>query len=261
MKIQPKLLSSYLLIVALLITIGVYMNYSTIKMGEIQANANKMVEIGTYANTYQKGFDLRVRALIEIESDAEASNQHGEQGRMLTEACGAYLVENLPENSELYTKFEACYNIDKDTIMPILIEMLSSPSSNTKTEATANLIQAHAEVDTHLDNFQLLVVETIQAATAESQSYADTSRLISAVGFATIAVLAIVLALVLSKRITNPLKKLTDVAGKVSMGELNHEIKIESKDEIGELGEAFQRMINAFKMTSAMSQESAEDKS
>jgi hypothetical protein len=54
MKIQPKLLSSYLLIVALLITIGVYMNYSTIKMGEIQANANKMVEIGTYANTTRK---------------------------------------------------------------------------------------------------------------------------------------------------------------------------------------------------------------
>jgi HAMP domain-containing protein len=36
------------------------------------------------------------------------------------------------------------------------------------------------------------------------------------------------------------------------MGELNQEINIKSKDEIGDLGEAFQRMINAFKMTNSM---------
>jgi nitrogen fixation/metabolism regulation signal transduction histidine kinase len=60
------------------------------------------------------------------------------------------------------------------------------------------------------------------------------------------------MALVMGGRITAPLKKLTTVAGKVSMGELNQEINIKSKDEIGDLGEAFQRMINAFKMTNAM---------
>ena len=36
------------------------------------------------------------------------------------------------------------------------------------------------------------------------------------------------------------------------MGELDQEIDIKCKDEIGDLGEAFQRMINAFKMTNAM---------
>jgi len=63
------------------------------------------------------------------------------------------------------------------------------------------------------------------------------------------------MALTFGKRLTDPLKKLTTIAGKVSMGELDHEIKIKTKDEISDLGEAFQRMINAFKMTSAMNEE------
>ena len=58
--------------------------------------------------------------------------------------------------------------------------------------------------------------------------------MLSAIGVTTIAVISVVMALVIGRRITNPLKKLTDVAGKVSMGDLNHEIKIENKDEIGD---------------------------
>lgn len=63
------------------------------------------------------------------------------------------------------------------------------------------------------------------------------------------------MALTFGKRLTDPLKNLTTIAGKVSMGELDHEIKINTKDEISDLGEAFQRMINAFKMTTAMNEE------
>jgi nitrogen fixation/metabolism regulation signal transduction histidine kinase len=57
---------------------------------------------------------------------------------------------------------------------------------------------------------------------------------------------------------TDPLKKLTDIAGKVSMGELDQKIDIKTGDEINDLAEAFQRMINAFKMTTALSNETLE---
>ncbi len=63
------------------------------------------------------------------------------------------------------------------------------------------------------------------------------------------------MAMVMSKRITDPFKNLTVIADKVSMGELKHQISIKSKDKNGNLGQAFQRMINAFKMISAMASE------
>ena len=113
------------------------------------------------------------------------------------------------------------------------------------------------------------MIESVVDSTNQSQNYATFSILLAAAGISVIAAVSIVLALVMSKRITNPLKKLTTVAGKVSMGELNTDIKkpvlrfsfskFNTKDEISDLGEAFQRMINAFKMTSAMAEGNSEE--
>jgi HAMP domain-containing protein len=68
----------------------------------------------------------------------------------------------------------------------------------------------------------------------------------------------------MGNRITNPLKKLADIAHKVSLGDLNQRhylkqnIDIKTGDEIDELVNAFRRMINAFRMTEALSKEEPE---
>lgn len=57
------------------------------------------------------------------------------------------------------------------------------------------------------------------------------------------ALIAVVLGLVLSKGISGPLKKMTDTANKIAIGDSDVSISINSKDEIGVLGEAFRKMI------------------
>lgn len=75
-----------------------------------------------------------------------------------------------------------------------------------------------------------------------------------------ITLLAIIATIVLANSITKPILHLKSVADKVSMGDLQQEVTINSKDEIGELGRSFQRMINAFKISQAMNEElSGED--
>lgn len=246
-----------MLIVALFVGIGVAITLNTMKMSEIQANVNKQVEIGNYANAYQKGFQLRSQGLAEVTNDPENAIKDTQTGQTLTAATSEYLSNNLPKDSTLYTVFSLCKQIDTTIITPAVDKAIQAYSSKDMTGFAAQMEiieNANREVDANMDNFQLLVVENVQAATEESQNYANFSVLLSAAGISSIAVVSIVMALVMGNRITNPLKKLTDIAGKVSMGELEHEVKINSKDEIGDLGEAFQRMINAFKMTSAMSQ-------
>ena len=257
MKIKGKMLVSYMLIVALFVGIGVAVTLNTMKMSEIQANVNKQVEIGNYATAYQKGFTLRSQGLAEVATDPENAITDTQTGQALTAATSEYLVSTLPKDSTLYTVFDLCYQIDTTVITPAVEKAIQAYSANDMTGFNAQMDvidNAHREVDANMDNFQLLVIENVQAATEESQSYANFSVILSAVGISSIAVVSIAMALVMGKRITDPLKKLTVIAGKVSMGELEHEIKITTKDEISDLGEAFQRMINAFKMTSAMNQ-------
>jgi nitrogen fixation/metabolism regulation signal transduction histidine kinase len=114
------------------------------------------------------------------------------------------------------------------------------------------------DISVKLADFRNATLTNAENATIDSQNFANTSTIVAALSFIVIGLVAVVLAVVMGKRITNPLKKLTEVAGKVSMGELDHTIDIKTKDEIADLGEAFQRMINAFKMTVALSKESEE---
>ncbi len=258
MKIKSKMLASYLLIVALFIGIGVAITLNTMKMNDIQANVNKQVEIGNYANAYAKGFTLRSQGVEELAADPQNAITDTQTGQTLTAATSAYLMENLPADSTLYSVFSTCYQIDSNTITPAVQKLVTAYNAQDVAGVAAQtkiIADAVREVNANLDNFQLLIVENVQAATAEAASYASFSVTLSAVGITAIAAVSVVMALVMGKRITDPLKKLTGIAGKVSMGELNHSIDIKSKDEIGDLGEAFQRMINAFKMTSAMAEE------
>jgi HAMP domain-containing protein len=60
----------------------------------------------------------------------------------------------------------------------------------------------------------------------------------------------------LASSITNPIVKLSEIATRLSTGELkNPEIELLSNDEIGELQIAFNRMINTYKILDTLSKE------
>jgi len=55
--------------------------------------------------------------------------------------------------------------------------------------------------------------------------------------------IGIFLVLVMTKRITSPIKELASAAQDISEGRLDHEISIKTRDEIADLAQAFQRML------------------
>jgi len=65
---------------------------------------------------------------------------------------------------------------------------------------------------------------------------------VSAAAAVAFGLLAILAALVIARGITTPLTQLSDVADRISLGELNAKIQINRKDEIGDLAEALRRM-------------------
>ncbi|MDP4091439.1 MAG: HAMP domain-containing sensor histidine kinase [Bacillota bacterium] len=70
-------------------------------------------------------------------------------------------------------------------------------------------------------------------------------RLSITVAVAVIVILVLingVLTYIIARRIINPLRKLKDSANKIKEGDLDFDVDVESKDEIGELGLAFNEM-------------------
>jgi len=259
MKIGTKMLLSYLLIVALFVAIGTTITLNTIKMSELQDKAIKQVEIENHAAVYQKGVTLQRISFLENQLlDINNAIVDKAMADALIGATEDYLLENIPQDTQMYTEFKKSYDLIHNVINPsdaIITEIIHNELTNRYEEVPEHymIIQdAYTKVSESMTNFQVLAYEQVEAATNEAKSYANFSVLLSAVGFTTIAVISVIMAIVMGKRITKPVKQLTDIAGKVSMGELEHEVKIDSKDEIGDLGEAFQRMINAFKMSNAM---------
>ena len=61
-------------------------------------------------------------------------------------------------------------------------------------------------------------------------------------GAAIAAVIAILLAIQISKTTTEPVKKLTQMSKRIAEGELDQKIQVTSRDEIGDLAGAFNRM-------------------
>jgi HAMP domain-containing protein len=123
---------------------------------------------------------------------------------------------------------------------------------------------AVSQADVKLAEVRNSTVANVDAATLEAQNYANIS-LITAVAFLGAASAAsVALSVIMGNRITNPLKKLADIAHKVSLGDLNQRyylkqnIDVKTGDEIDELVNAFRRMVNAFRMTEALSKEGAQ---
>lgn len=271
MKIQRKLIMSYALIIVLFTAIGAVLVVNTLEMSQLQDNATHQEEIGNYAHMYQQGFYMRElgQALGNGGTPSSDTIRNIQVGFNKTKEAGDYLINNLPQDSQLYTVFYKCYEIDQNVISPLIpsdigsttdaIQLPANVSSDEVARTTSIIAQAQTQIDGNLTEFQALVQSNIQDANTQSQNYANFSLVFTVTGFTIIVIVSVVMALVISKRITNPLKKLTDIAGKVSVGELDQQINITSKDEIGDLGQAFQRMINAFKMSNAMNQEVAEN--
>jgi predicted Zn finger-like uncharacterized protein len=98
---------------------------------------------------------------------------------------------------------------------------------------------------TYMDEF----TAPVKRMQARARELADRARMITwAVMGLTILLIGLIVSLY-GHRLTGKIRALTDVADRISVGELGMEVKTTSKDEIGELGEAISRMQDSIKLS------------
>jgi nitrogen fixation/metabolism regulation signal transduction histidine kinase len=268
MKIKRKLLLSYLIIVVLFIAAGAAITYNTNKMAELQNTVKQQVEINNNAYAFQQGLDQKQFGTLMYSSD---NTVQGEQIIVASadtmQPAQDYLLSALSSNPELLAKFNEVVSIDNDTINNAIAQVyqIYMGDSSTKYEQIWDqltiLMNSVAQADQKLSEVRAATLTNVENATAEAQNYANLSLMLAVAFLAVITATAVALSVWMGNRITNPLKKLAEIAHKVSMGDLNQRFYLKQDadnkngDEIDELENAFKRMINAFRMTEALSSE------
>jgi HAMP domain-containing protein len=266
MKIRRKLLISYLLIVALFVAAGATITYNTMKMADLQNNVKQQVEINNNAYAFQQGLDQKQFGTLMYSADNTVEGE-----RIIVESANtmvpakSYLLEALVTNPQLLAKFNEVVQIDDETINTAISKVYSIYISNVTDKyekiwaQLTTLMNGVTQADIKLGDVRAATLANVDNATLEAQNYASLSLVLAIVFLAIISVVSIALSIIMGNRITNPLKKLADIAHKVSLGDLNQRyylkqnIDIKTGDEIDELVNAFRRMVNAFRMTEALS--------
>jgi HAMP domain-containing protein len=265
MKIRRKLLISYLLIVALFVAAGATITYNTMKMADLQNNVKQQVAINNNAYAFQQGLDQKQFGTLMYSADniVEGERIIVESAETMVPAK-SYLLEALASNPELLAKFNEVVQIDDETINTAISQVYSIYISNVTDKyekiwaQLTTLMNGVTQADIKLADVRSATLANVENATLEAQSYASLSLILAVVFLAIISVVSVILSIIMGNRITNPLKKLADIAHKVSLGDLNQRhylkqnIDIKTGDEIDELVGAFRRMVNAFRMTEAL---------
>jgi HAMP domain-containing protein len=105
-----------------------------------------------------------------------------------------------------------------------------------------------AEFNNNADMFVSLQQEKLAAKQAEMDDLKSSLTTQFIITFVVVLVFAIALALLLTKMIVGPIRKLTEVANQVSQGNTDLTVpKIKSKDEISDLAKSFGRMVASIK--------------
>jgi signal transduction histidine kinase len=72
-------------------------------------------------------------------------------------------------------------------------------------------------------------------------------------------IVALIVGVLLARNLTSPVRALTKAAQRVSNGELEQQVKVESKDELGQLAQAFNQMSNQLAEDSRLRQQMTAD--
>ncbi len=263
MKILYKLMGSFSLIIVIFLCSALMINAQLGVMNEQDKNVKTQVATSVDVNTYlssarglQNGIALYVQGSTEIGNQMMNAGTHGMStslAGLLANSTDAALVSDLEE-----------IEVIGATILQDKADILAIYNGQADNKATL-LTQATSKLNAQMEALNLRISSLVATSNQNVQialdnagkvSTATTNSVLMLVGLAITVSLA--LAIWTSVRITRPLVSLTGAADDVSLGNLDHKVTVNTKDEIQDLATSFQRMINAFKVMRAL-EESAEE--
>ena len=261
LKIAVKLITGFVLVALIAAAVGI-VGISNLKKiatndTELYTKATvpilEMAEISTAFERMR--IYIRNAILAEEPTDIESNiNKINEQKQTIAS------IMPLFKTTILTTDGEKAYNALSGALEPFyphLDNIITAAKANNDSEAV-RLIGEKSDAGIAAKAIQVAIanLEDMKKAIAEEKSESNTAAANTAITLMIIVivaavVVAIILGLFISNTINRPVGKLVEVSNKLAGGDLNLEIEVNTKDEVGALAHAFK--IAAENINEAMS--------
>ncbi|MBU3175801.1 MCP four helix bundle domain-containing protein [Clostridium estertheticum] len=255
MKLSKKLTLGFIIVAVLAGSIGIVGIFSLVATQKKSENiitnyGNSQGELGFISEAFQKTRAV-VRDLI-IETKDTNYKKYQDQIVVNDEIIVKYMAElkktvQLPEELLSYNKLEKSisdYNISRDKVTTLAINNKNAEAYILlKSEAGILGEIAAKNIDDNIE--QNLTIGSQLTKDAQMSSNRIIVILIIIVVLSVIA--SLLLGYFISRIIGNSIKKLLLAADNISEGNLNVEVDINTKDEVGDLAKSFSKIIVAIK--------------
>jgi methyl-accepting chemotaxis protein len=249
MKIGVKLISSFVLVALIAGAVGLVGIINLSKIGNhysaLYMNYGAALgDIGQISTLYQRS-RINLRDII-LENNPANHKKYtdtiGEIDKNIAQLMIGY------EKTLQTEKSKNDFALLKSSISeyePYKQKIISLADDNQMTEALKALREAAPIASAINDKIQELMDDTVANGMAELDNNAVTKNnaiLTMTIIIAIAMVVAILLGFIISRMISNPVKKLAQAADKLAEGDLDIEIEVRTKDEVGQLSYAFKKM-------------------
>ena len=252
LKISVKLIISFL-IVALIAGVVGYTGISNIK--KIETNDKKtyenttipLTEIGQISTLFQR---VRIESLYiityndnnKIEEQVKKIADYRNQINKLSDEFKTRLIKG--DETKLYEEYKTA----RENYVKYLDQLidLASTSNNQDTLAFATSLEYQESVNAYMNIIDKLVQNQIDEAKQFSDNNIETSNKATNLMIILVVLgvlLSIGLGVFISRIISRPINKLMDAAKRISEGNLDVDLKIDTTDEVGILGKAFEKIV------------------
>lgn len=251
MKIATKNITGFVIVALIAGIIGIvgYTNINTISKNDTTLYENMTVPISQLADigvSFQRSRVHMRDMLMTNSEDAIKKESDNLDARKAEIEKIAPEYEKLIVSAEMKKMFEdfktsyAEFQNQQDKI-----ETLHKKGNHT--EAIKILqgdgLKAALAANDIIDKMQLKKTEDANVQKKDNNDTANSSSVIM-ISFAIAGMaLAVILGIFISRIISSPIKKLTEVAEKLSLGDVDVKVESTTKDEIGDLSKSFSKMI------------------
>ncbi len=259
MKILNKLVLSFAAVIVVFLVAALIINAQLGVMSDQNKIIQEQFDISNQANSYMDSSkQMQTGAFLYVQGSKEMGSQYISEGQAGLNSSRTTLQATLTDSTQKaeLTELWAMENLSVSDVS--LIMSISNGNNANKASLLDNAMQA---LEAHIEAMNLRASYFVDVANADSAAALSNAQSVSSAAVNTIMLLvalaiciSLALAVWVSYRITAPVTALTKVADAVSMGDLSHEINIETKDEIEDLSSSFRRMLNAFKVMKALNE-------
>ncbi|WP_160679486.1 methyl-accepting chemotaxis protein [Clostridium sp. C8-1-8] len=255
LRIGTKIIAGFIIIAFLTAIMGVftYVNFSKIDKADTELYENNTKAISSLGNAEVAYQRMRVNIREYLDNDQAGKEKNltkitelkAEVEKDLTDFKKT--IDNENKNTQL-EELQKSINSTYDLWNNVIAMVKDNKVDQARQELFVNGKTIALATD---DQFNKMVTINLKEASNKSDTNSDTaykSKLIIIVLSVSVSAIALILGWVISRSISNPVKKLTENARKLSKGDIEVEkVVIDGKDEIAELFRAFESMIENIK--------------